>query len=669
MAFGKKNKDSKELKEQTIVEETEVSTVSVKDNKKIKKTTKQDKVIEKKTSNPLDFGNRTIKEFIAVDIDRSNESYLKIGEKYVRSFIVNGYPSSVQVGWLNDLYNFDGDVDTVIHVMPSDERGALDQLTAKITQFQAQYDIEAKKGNIRNLTRYQDQINSLIEQRRALEQNYENLYYIQIGSNLYANNLEELDKSSEMLTNKLKGKRINIEPMYLMQEDSYRTALPIGQTFVKDKFRNFNSGALTACFPFYNSEISHKNGTFIGVNMSTATPIFIDFYDRSILNNGNLSVFGQAGSGKTFFVSLLTLRSAIKGIRTVIIDPEGEYDKICRAIGGASFEISPDAKLGINPFDIEAEDEVDDMGRPTGVRVVDIRSKVADILNLVATMVGGMEQDSMAVVSHVLSETYKAFGITENPESLYESGSFFDEETGELVQIRKKAMPTLSNLKDNLSAYSKEADVDKKSLNRIITALGMFCKGGIYDMFDRQTSPELQNFLNSVVINFNVSKLEENILRPIGMYIAMTWTWEKVVKRNIKIKKRVICDEAWMLVNKNMVGHEFTSQFLENCARRIRKRNGGLLVASQNFIEFNDSPQGKAVLSNTSVKFFLKQSSTDIDAIQDAFKLSDGEKQFLLTAKRGEILIKMNEESSLGLVVPFPYETDLISINKMIKKD
>lgn len=667
MAFGKKNKQTKAV-EQEIVEQTEVSTVSTKGKKKIKKTIKSDVKIEKKHDRPLDFGSRTIKEFIAVDVDRSNEGYLKVGDKYVRSFIMNGYPSVVSVNWLDNLYNFDGDVDTVIHIMPSDERGALDQLTAKITQFQAQLDIEAKKGNIRNITRYQDQINSLVEQRRALEQNYENLYYVQIGANLYSSTVEELDKSTEKLVNKMKGQRINIEPMYLMQEDSYRTALPIGQSFVKDKFRNFNSGALTACFPFYNSEISHKNGTFIGVN-NTATPIFIDFYDRSVLNNSNVSVFGQAGSGKTFFVSLLTMRSALRGIRTVIIDPEGEYDKICRAIGGASFEISPDAKLGINPLDIEAEDEVDDRGLPTGKRSVDVRSKVADVLNLIGVMVGGMEQDSMAVVSHVITETYKAFGINENPESLYEKGSFFDEETGDLIQQRKKLMPTLSNVRDNLKSYSNASEVDKKAINKIVTSLGMFCKGGIYDMFDRQTSPELQNFLNSIVINFNVSKLEENILRPIGMYVAMTWTWEKVVKRNLKVRKRVICDEAWMLVNKNMVGHEFTSQFLENCARRIRKRNGGLLVASQNFIEFNDSPQGKAVLSNTSVKFFLKQSSTDIDAVQEAFRLSDGEKNFLLTAKRGEMLIQMNEESSIGLVLPFPYETDLISLNKIIKKE
>ena len=657
--FNKKNNKQEEVNTLPQITDEEVNVqITDKKGQKIKKTTTKTKVMDKKDKNVLGFGDRTVKDFIAVDVDRTSEEYMKVGGKYVRSFILNGYPSIVQVGWLEDLYSFDGDVDTVIHVMPSDERGALDQLTAKITQFEAQLEMESKKGNIRNITSLQDKISSLIAQRRALEQNYENLYYIQIGANIYDDSVESLRKQTEKLIGKLKGRRINVDEMYLRQEESYKSVLPIGQSFVKDKFRNFNSGALSACFPFYYSEISHKNGTFLGINSDTMTPVFVDFYDRSILNNSNASVFGQAGSGKTFFVSLLTLRSAIKGIRTIIIDPEGEYKKICDIVGGANLKISPDAKSGINPFDIE--EEIDD----EGVVFVDIKSKVADILNLIAVMVGGLTNEAKATVAHVIGETYKEAGITEDPNSLYEIGNFFDESTGELIQKRKKPMPTLSNLRNNLEKYRKSAETNVEILSPIVNTLGMFCKGGIYDMFDRQTSDNLKDFFDAPVVNFDISQLEESVLRPIGMYIAMTWTWEKFVKKNPKIKKRIVCDEAWMLVNKNMAGHEFTAQFLENCARRICKRNGGLLVASQNFMEFADNPQGRAVLTNTVVNILLKQNPTDIDAVQEVFKLSGGEKQYLLTAKRGQILIRMNDESSQVYVLPFPDELALISTNR-----
>ena len=153
------------------------------------------------------------------------------------------------------------------------------------------------------------------------------------------------------------------------------------------------------------------------------------------------------------------------------------------------------------------------------------------------------------------------------------------------------------------------------------------------------------------------------------MYVALTWTWEKFIKKNHHIKKRIVCDEAWMLVSKNMAGSDFTAQFLENASRRIRKRNGGLLVASQNFTEFAESSQGRAVLTNAVVNIFLHQDSTDIDLLQDTFKLSDGEKLFLLKAKRGEILIRIHGESSIAYVVPFDFEKKLIEKKTLNKEE
>ena len=149
------------------------------------------------------------------------------------------------------------------------------------------------------------------------------------------------------------------------------------------------------------------------------------------------------------------------------------------------------------------------------------------------------------------------------------------------------------------------------------------------------------------------------------MYVALTWTWEKFAKKNPHIKKRIVCDEAWMLVSKNMAGSEFTASFLEQASRRIRKRNGGLLVASQNFSEFASSQQGQAVLKNAFVNIFLGQDSTDADALKETFRLSDGEILFLMTAKKGEMLLRIRGESSVVKVIPFDFEKKLIEKKKI----
>lgn len=603
----------------------------------------------------LGKGIRTLKDLVAPpSFDRSQEDCLKVGNKYVRSFVMNGYPSNVSVGWLDYLFNYDGDMDTAIHIEPADERTALDELTAKITQFEAQLTMELQKGNIRNVTRLRNTVAQLYAQRERLEQNFENLFHVEIVSNLYTNTKEELDKETQMLDNTLKGRKIYHMPVYLRQDDAYKSALPFGKSYIPDLYRNFNSGSLTACFPFYNSEISHKTGVFCGVNLATRTPVLIDFYDRKILNNSNLTVFGQAGSGKTFFVSLLTLRSTLKGIRTIIIDPEGEYRKLTKAVGGAHIYIAPDSDTRLNPFDLE-EEELEKGGKE-----VKIKDKVADVLNLIAVMAGGLNAEQKSLVAHILTELYKSKGFTEDPKSLYVTEPYFDKNTGEFYHDgMKKPMPTFSDFHNMLEEYAHREN--NEELLKLANALRMFKKGGVYDMFDCQTSSDLVDFKNAPIVTFDISRLEESVLRPIGMYIALSWTWEKFVKKNPHIKKRIVCDEAWMLTNKSMAGHEYTASFLENCARRIRKRNGGLLVASQNFIEFADNPQGKAVLTNSIVNIFLKQDSTDIDAVQETFKLSDGERNFLLSAQRGEMLIRMNGESSVVFALPFDYERELIS--------
>ena len=59
--------------------------------------------------------------------------------------------------------------DLSIHINPTDERTAMDELTTKITQFEAQLETELEKGSNRNITRLRTQIDDLYEERRKAE--------------------------------------------------------------------------------------------------------------------------------------------------------------------------------------------------------------------------------------------------------------------------------------------------------------------------------------------------------------------------------------------------------------------------------------------------------------------------------------------------------------------
>ena len=598
-----------------------------------------------------------------------DEKTLSVGDRVIRNYVLQGYPNHSYVGWLDRLYSFSGDMDTIVYVEPSDARKATDALTAKITDLESQIQLEERRGSIANITKYSQEIARLEQERAKIEMNADSMYHLAIFANMAYKNKEELNKHAEILESNMRGQRMNLMPTALRMISGFVSTLPVADLQYQDKLRNANAGAVVSCFPFYNAEIYHPNGTFFGINASTNTPMFIKLYDDKKIVNTNMSVFGRAGSGKTYLMSCITMRSALQSIHTAIVDPENEYSALALEMGGVNIDISRDSKTMPNMFEIEEFEETDDDGNPTGVIKVGIKDKVADLLDLISVMARGeITQEQRSLVSAVLLDMYDDFGITEDPESLYDGESYYDEKTEEFYNGgKKKQMPTFTDFHNKLLDEINNNNL-YESLRPLANQLRMFKKGGPYDLFDCQSSVDTSVFSTAPIINFNVSTLEESVLRPIGMYVAMSFIWEKFVKKNFRIRKRVLCDEAWMLLNKNMEGHEYTSKFLETCARRIRKRNAGLVVASQNFIEFSECTEGKSVLSNSAIRIFLKQSEVDIDAIREEFKLSNGEIDFLRTAETGDFLLKTDTETTVGVSVSTPMEHEVLTTKNRMQK-
>jgi type IV secretory pathway VirB4 component len=454
---------------------------------------------------------------------------------------------------------------------------------------------------------------------------------------------------------------MNVMPLNLRQDDAYMSCSPFGMLTINDYARNMNTGALGTMFPFYNSEVNEPNGTFLGINVLRNTPIIVDLFNRKALGNANLFISGASGSGKSYLTSLIMMRSALEGVRHCIIDPENEYGACCNVLGGVTIRIAPNSDNMLNPYDIDEEVETDDNGTPTGRRFVDIKGKCSELLNLFGVMFPGMiDAEVKSEISDVLMIMYRDFGFTEKTDSLYESGTMFNPETGEYYRDKiLKKMPKMSDFRDCLSKRAEERDSEK--LRMVVNSLNMYCGEGVYNIFDCYSTVNMSSLENIPVIRFDVQGIEDDILRPIGMQIALSWAWNKFMKKDAKTKKRIVCDEAWMLLAQSMAGSEYTAHFLENCARRVRKYNGSLCCASQNFREFVGRPEGQAILTNSAVRIFLKQQPEDIQAVGDRFILSDGEKRFLLSANRGDTLMKVGNESVIASVFAFPFEHQLIS--------
>lgn len=379
--------------------------------------------------------------------------------------------------------------------------------------------------------------------------------------------LEELEKSSRILEGVLAGRSVRDRRAFQRQDQAYKSLVPVGDNRYGDCARNFNNGAAVALFPFASPEFSHKKGIPLGVNLFTGSPVIFDnFIGPPALTNMNVGIFAQAGAGKSFLKKLLVLRGVLLGIKSAMIDVEGEDVLLTEKAGGTVVRIKVDGRHVINPFDLEGEEGED------GAEV-DILQKVNEVKNLVGMIVEGVARDrltavELSVIEEAVQEEYACRGISRDPDSLYEED---DGRGGEFyIGRRKKEMPSLSSFAERLAG--------KKDGERIAVILKPFLKGGTLGIFDGQSNVNLKE---APLVCFDISDIRDEFLRTYAMYVVTGWIWEKFVKKNPGQKKRVVIDEAWMFMK-----YRDTAQFLENLSRRVRKRNASLTVASQSFIEF-----------------------------------------------------------------------------------
>ena len=111
--------------------------------------------------------------------------------------------------------------------------------------------------------------------------------------------------------------------------------------------------------------------------------------------------------------------------------------------------------------------------------------------------------------------------------------------------------------------------------------------------------------------------------------MILDFIWTKI-KHDLK-KRLLILDEAWTLMQ-----YPDSAMFVFSIAKRARKYYLGLTTITQDVADFLNTDHGKTVVTNSSIQILLRQHPAAIDHISDVFYLSQGEKNFLLSAGVGE---------------------------------
>ena len=616
-----------------------------------------------------------LKELIAPGgVDASYTNHIEIASartRYARSMQVANLPRMCTFPeFLRGMYTF-GDINVSVFINPVSESSSQTDLNRTINELESERIVALDRGDINRERVIAQKKEEAEELRDSIAAGFNKLFDSSVIATIFAYSMDELERYTELLSNEMSKNLIDIKPCWAMQDEAFRSNMPYGDNKMT-KSHTFDRRAMSTVFPFFTSDVGHENGIPLGFNKQTGLPILYDNFS-SKLTNYNMVIFGKSGAGKSVTIKTLTARSAVlMGIESLALDAEGEYTVVAEALGGVNVTLSPNSKTVINLFDIEPENVKDEI---TGKErtVLSVENKVEDVTNSLLTMARGSTRSqevnelTKQIISEAVAEEYAALGITNNVESLYtrdEHGGPIDISNNYLGRT-KKEMPTIGSWFKRIQRKAEENENPdyRFHYSYLVKVMKQYVREyqGQMAYFDGQSTFELLDGLP--FINIDISQLEERFARPLAQQVMLSWVWEKYVKKNSEdkskaSKKRVLVDEAWMLLP-----YPEAVDFLNTMARRARKRNVSLAVISQKLQDFYEKQEVQAVLTSSETKLFLAQDKSEIQYLKEVFKLSEGEAGFLITCNRGEGLLKVGGDSAIIGIQPTRKEFEFVETN------
>ncbi len=551
-----------------------------------KKKEKEEEIISVIPQEIYETGVLQLQDIISPSALEVNSNHIKIGEKVSRILFVISYPRFLSAEWFSPIINLDKVFDISIFIHPIDTSSILRQLQKKVAEVQSQIHEREEKGMVRDPildTAYQD----LENLRDKLQQAQEKLFSIGLYITVYADDLDELNKTELEIRAILESKLIYVKPALFQQLEGFKAVLPIGVDKL-EVHTKMNSSPASSIFPFISFDLSSENGILYGINRHNSSLVL---FDRFSLENYNSVIFAKAGSGKSYAIKLEILRSLMFDTEVIVIDPEREYEQLAEAVDGRHFNISLTSNNHINPFNLPAVAE-DESASDV------LRSNIINLVGLFRLMLGGFTPEEDAIMDKAITETYAARDIT--PESDFSNTN----------------PPILSDLELVLAGMLGGESLAQR--------LSKYTKGTWSGFLNQPTNVDI----NKKMIVFSVRDMEDE-LRPVAMYIIMHFIWNSV-RKNIK-KRLLVIDEAWW-----MMKYEDTASFLFGIAKRCRKYFLGLATVTQDVADFLSSSYGVPIITNSTMHLLLKQSPASIDLVQKTFNLTDEEKFLLLESGVGE---------------------------------
>ena len=279
--------------------------------------------------------------------------------------------------------------------------------------------------------------------------------------------------------------------------------------------------------------------------------------------------------------------SAMFGVQTVFVDPQGSFRKVTEAVGGRYNFLRLGAGTSLNVLDVVHDNAA---------------AQVSHVVVLLESLLGrDLTIGEKAVVDRALLDLYHRRAVR--------TDRFVPEE-----------MPRLEDLAVLLKADTPELSKD----------LERFVSGSLASVFNAHTTLSLDLDRRYPIVTFDLSELEGEF-QPTFIF-ALLSSVERVIRqrRSEELPTNVVVDEFGIL--SEIPALAAATGLL---AKRVRAWKVGIQCLDQNWATF-DTPAGRRILENALVKVVMRVDETAAPAIVENLGLTGHHAEVILSAGVGE---------------------------------
>lgn len=536
---------------------------------------------------------------------------LDLGESLCATLVVTGYPREVGLGWLEPLLTYPGRLDVALHIEPIPPQVAASRLRRQLARLEAGARSDYEKGRLVDFEG-QTAADDAHELASRLARSQARLFRASLTLTVHGHDEAHLDDEVSRVRALAAALLIDAKPASFRQFPGWITTLPLGVDLLRMR-RTFDTAALSAAFPFTSPDLHahlERHTVLYGVNSGSTSLVM---WDRFAQDNHNSVVLARSGAGKSYLAKVDILRSLYTGIEVCVIDPENEYARLTTAVGGAHIALGADG-VRLNPFDLPPG------AHRTGNALI---RRALFIHTLVAVLLEEpLDPAAKAALDRGIVTAYQHAGLTSDPRTW------------------TRQPPLLGDL-----AHALQADEDPNA-KELAARLAPYVTGTWKGLFDGPTTTRPDSHL----ITFSLRDLPDE-MKTVGTLLTLDVIWRRVSDSHQRRPRLVVVDEGWLLMRQPE-----GAKFLFRMAKAARKHWAGLSVVTQDAADVLGTELGRAVVSNAATQILLRQAPQALDQVADAFGLTDGERQLLATARRGQALLVAGGDRVAFDVVASPTE-------------